>query len=184
MKICGKSIVDMRAAEITPEDIMRLLNNNGFRNLVGNQPVDVAPQERLNRALALACECGHLDLARELHDRGAEIRNNAEPLNAAADYDHSEIAKFLIDHGADVNGRARMFGETALMTAAGSASVAVLRLLLARGADPDAVDNEGANALTWANNGRHTAALPEMGTETDVITAYDTIIQTLIEAAT
>ena len=182
--LCGKSIAAMRTSEITPDDIMRLLNSNGFADLVGNQTVNVAPQEQLNRALALACRCGHVDLARELHDRGAEIRSNAEPLNAAADYDHPEIAKFLIEHGADVNGRARMFGETALMTAAGSASVEVFQLLLARGANPQAVDSHGANALTWANNGRHTAALPEMGAEPNVIADYDAIIQTFTDSST
>jgi hypothetical protein len=54
--------------------------------------------------------------------------------------------------GADVNAKTGPYGRTALMTAASSeqASPATLKMLLEKGADPNAEDSEGERPLDWA----------------------------------
>ena len=161
------------------ENILEMLANNGFGNLVDGQVVHVSRQEQLNRALRLACECGYLDLVQQLHRDGAQIHGNSDALCTAADFDELQIAKYLIDNGADVNAPAKQLGQTPLMDAAGSGSLRVLRYLLERGADTTAQCDEGMTALDWAKMGRHSAALPEMPTVDGVLNDYDTIIETL-----
>jgi ankyrin repeat protein len=82
-----------------------------------------------------------------------------------ADMDHLEFIKVLLDHGANPNARVNgntetrtIFtmqwffeaGATAFVRAAQSSDTALMKLLLARGADPKAITNNGDNALTAA----------------------------------
>ena len=172
----------MPAPKTTREDIVRLLNNNGFGFVVDGERVEASKQEQLNQALELACECGFLDLVQDLHERGAAIVGNAEPLKAAAEYDRLHVAQFLVANGAEINGRSREQGQTALMDAAGAASMNVFSFLVEIGADLDATAEDGSTALDWARNGRHSALIPELRVRADAIDDYDTIIQTLTAA--
>jgi hypothetical protein len=61
--------------------------------------------------------------------------------------------------GADINAR-QPDGRTALMLAAGRGDVAVIRLLIDRGADPQRLDREGLNAADWARRSGHPEVLP------------------------
>ena len=163
----------------TRENILEMLADNGFADLVDGKAIHASQQEQLDRAFRLACECGYLDLVQKLHRDGAQIRGNPEPLCTAADFDELQIAKYLIVNGADLNAPAKKLGQTPLMDAAGSASLRVLQYLLQRGADTTARCDAGMTALDWANMGRHSATLPAMRTENGVLTDYDTIIELL-----
>jgi ankyrin repeat protein len=81
------------------------------------------------------------------------------------DMDHLEFIKVLLDHGADPNARVNgntetrtIFtmqwffeaGATAFIRAAQSGDTALMKLLLARGADPKLMTKNGDNALTAA----------------------------------
>jgi ankyrin repeat protein len=81
------------------------------------------------------------------------------------DVDHLEFIKFLLEHGADTNVRIKdntltrtIFtmqwfleaGATPFIRAAQSSDLELLKLLLARGADPKARTDHGDNALTAA----------------------------------
>ena len=169
----------MPSPKASRENILEMLANNGFANLVDGQIVHVSRQEQLSRALILACECGYLDLVQKLHRDGAQIHGNPDALCTAADFDELQIAEYLIDNGADINEAAKQLGQTPLMDAAGSASVTVLRYLLECGADTTVLCDDGMTALDWAKMGRHTAALPEIPTEDGVLHDYDTIIEIL-----
>lgn len=169
----------MHTSKTTREDIIRMLNNNGFGFIVDGEIVHTSQQEQLNQAFELACKCCFIDLVRELHERGAEIVGNAEPLKTAADYNQLEVAQFLVERGADINGHSLEQGQTALMDAAGSASLAVFQFLIELGADVDATDENGSTALDWARAGRHSALIPELRVLADAIRKYDTIIETL-----
>ena len=70
---------------------------------------------------------------------------------AATWHDPKLIGKW-IDMGADVNFRTGPYGRTPLMTAAASeqATPATLKMLLDKGADPNAEDSEGERPLDWA----------------------------------
>jgi len=61
----------------------------------------------------------------------------------------------LLDQGADVNAKFR-YGTTALFKAAERGHVEIVKLLLARGADPTVKDTfYGATAMSWALDGDH-----------------------------
>jgi uncharacterized protein len=143
---------------------------------------------------------------RDVGTEGGNGRNNSwgKPLQAAVhvanwhvsddliivNIDRIRIIKSLLAHGADVNGRnsemeprwngaryrRRLVGATALLFAAKSADVEVMRLLLANGADPKI--NTGVNitplmaaaGIAWASN-------QDKATEADVLEAVKLLVE-------
>jgi ankyrin repeat protein len=79
--------------------------------------------------------------------RGANLPDThlSDTLRAVS-WGQPEFVERLLDAGADVNSRSKT-GRTALHVAATATNVAVLRLLLARGADVTAVDDAGTTVL-------------------------------------
>jgi len=85
-----------------------------------------------------------------LLSKGARVEKDA--LAMAAHWQDPKLIERWIDLGADVNARAGPYRRTALMTAAASeqAGAATLKLLLEKGADPNAEDADGEQPLDWA----------------------------------
>ncbi len=91
-----------------------------------------------------------------------------EALAMAAHWQDPKLIERWIELGADVNARAGPYRRTALMTAAASeqAGAATLKLLLEKGADPNAEDINGERPLDWAlyrADAGKIAALQEFG---------------------
>ena len=143
---------------------------------------------------------------RDVGTEGGNGRNNSwgRPLQAAVhvanwhvsddliivNIDRMRVIKSLLAHGADVNGRntdmeprwggaryrRRLVGATALLFAAKSADVEVMRLLLANGADPKI--NTGVNitplmaaaGIAWASN-------QDKASEADVLQAVKLLVE-------
>ena len=143
---------------------------------------------------------------RDVGTEGGNGRNNSwgRPLQAAVhvanwhvsddliivNIDRMRVIKSLLAHGADVNGRnsdmeprwggaryrRRLVGATALLYAAKSADVDVMRLLLANGADPKI--NTGVNitplmaaaGIAWASN-------QDKASEADVLEAVKLLVE-------
>jgi beta-lactamase regulating signal transducer with metallopeptidase domain len=103
--------------------------------------------------LALAAWNGHLELAHDLLNRGADpdIRNHngLTPLFCAVDRARRELSMLLIRSGADLNTRGYR-GRTLLHMTARSGDLAVARSLLRRGADVNATDVRGVTPLDLA----------------------------------
>ncbi|XP_056271136.1 KN motif and ankyrin repeat domain-containing protein 1 [Pseudoliparis swirei] len=76
-------------------------------------------------------------------------------LTAAESSDDLEVAQQLLRLG-DVNACSRQAGQTALMLAVSHGRVAMVKLLLSRGADVNAQDREGSTALMCASEHGHT----------------------------
>lgn len=136
-----------------PVEIIRLLLDKGAEV---NQP------SRYKTALMHAASEGHAEIASLLLSRGAEIdvqTNEGNALMMAVIGGHTEIVKLLLAAGVDVHAKHRT-GDNALIMAARQRSYRthapppdseILRLLLDRGADPNAVGAWGVTALISAN---------------------------------
>jgi ankyrin repeat protein len=135
----------MRATAVGDIELLRILLDHG---------ADVNARNKAG-ATALMWASGDLDKVRALVDRGAVVNTHAEsgrtPLMIAVGRPGAaELVKFLIEKGADV--RYGHQGYTVLMAAAASGDRAVIRQLLAGGADVKARNRVGYTAL-------HAAAL-------------------------
>jgi uncharacterized protein len=111
-------------------------------------------------ALHLAAFFGRPAVARLLLDRGADPNPWAtgdlyvQPLHSAVAGGHEAVAEMLIHGGADVDAPQR-HGYTPLMGAAQNGLAATVQLLLARGADPVARNDDVLTAAELADRSGH-----------------------------
>ncbi len=132
------------------------------------------PQEVLDEALVWACKSNRVTVLERLVRAGARLDADpyrGTPLIWAAACNRTEAAAWLLDHGANVNQKATFGGLThgqgitALHIAAQSGHMAMVKLLVERGADRSIEDDlyhataEGGAALLWAGRGARLPAL-------------------------
>ena len=122
--------------------ILHLLAERGTDLRAGNdQPL---------RSAALG---GHADVVRFLLQRGASVHaadeHGRHPLGGAVAGRSVEVARMLLDAGANPN--QAMGAWTPLMSAAMSGDSAIVEMLLARGANPHALDDDGRTAAEIAS---------------------------------
>jgi uncharacterized protein len=109
--------------------------------------------------LHLAAFFGAPEAAALLLRAGAEVNAVAQhvmrvtPLNSAAAVRHREVAEVLLDHGADLE--ACEHGFTPLHSAAHNGDLALVEMLLARGADAARRTADGRTALDLALEAGH-----------------------------
>jgi len=100
--------------------------------------------------LMMAALKGHLDLARKLIDRGADVNKTGwTPLHYAATGGHLAIMELLLEHHAYIDAESPN-GTTPLMMAAQYGSIDAVRLLLEAGADPRLKNQLGLSAIDFA----------------------------------
>jgi len=107
-------------------------------------------------ALWKAAANGHTSVAQQLLEAGAAANHRAlqregrTVLHAAVSDDSAssvEVLQLLLDAGVPVNAGARSMAGTALHHAAGSGSVPAVKVLIAAGADVNAVDSDRTTPL-------------------------------------
>ena len=109
--------------------------------------------------LMLASLRGHLELARKLIERGADVNKTGwAPLHYAATNGHLEVMELLLENHAYIDAESPN-GTTPLMMAALYGTPAAVKLLLDAGADPTPRNQLGMTAIDFATKaGRRDAA--------------------------
>ena len=135
-------------------------------------------KERLQwTALHWAAFRGDKEIAALLISRGAELDAEdlyySTPLYLAAERGHPEVVRQLIAEGADVNVKSSSLDYTPLHRAAwgmvgdpAASYKEIVDVLIARGAEINARDNDGRTAFdqaTWSDNGETAALLRKHG---------------------
>ena len=104
--------------------------------------------------LIFAASNGHTETVEYLIGQGAEVNardsGGRTALLYACKRSFNETADVLLDKGADVNVQSKKKGVTALMLAAVWDNVELVKVLLARGADPFLTDTVGRTAKLLA----------------------------------
>jgi uncharacterized protein len=112
------------------------------------------PNARYRRrpVLIWAIQQRHLNVTKALVRAGASLERRDDlgftPLGQAVGEGDLQIVNFLLMAGAKVDGRTA--GGTPLHTACAYSRLAISKLLLARGADPLAVDDDGRKPVSYA----------------------------------
>lgn len=101
--------------------------------------------------LMMAALKGHLDLARKLIERDADVNKTGwTPLHYAATNGHLAIMALLLEHHAYIDAESPN-GSTPLMMAAHYGTPAAVKLLLEAGADPGLKNQLGLTAIDFAH---------------------------------
>ena len=115
-------------------------------NVEARTPQDESP-------LMMAALKGHLDLAKKLIERGADVNKTGwTPLHYAATNGHLAIMELLLENHAYIDAESPN-GSTPLMMAAHYGSPAAVKLLLEAGADPTLKNQLGLTAIDFARRG-------------------------------
>ncbi len=141
----------LQAAVGHPETVTLLLDEGAdarWVDLFGDTALHVAAAAG-NTATARRLLQGGADPNWSKYDEVAIVSGDGErPLHMAVAF--PEMVKLLLEHGADPNGRIPFTGETPLHLAADNCQGAVVALLLAWGANPNARDDYGDTPLVRA----------------------------------
>lgn len=109
--------------------------------------------------LMMACLHGHLEMAKRLIERGADVNKPGwTPLHYAATNGHTEVMSMLLDQSAYIDAESPN-GTTPLMLAAMYGTTASVKLLLEAGADPSLRNQAGMTALDFAKKGSRPDAI-------------------------
>jgi uncharacterized protein len=100
--------------------------------------------------LMMAALKGHLDIARKLVARGADVNKTGwTPLHYAATNGHLDMIRMLLENHAYIDAESPN-GTTPLMMASQYGSATAVKLLLEEGADPTLKNKLGLNAIDFA----------------------------------
>ena len=103
--------------------------------------------------LMMAALKGHLDLAKKLVERGADVNKTGwTPLHYAATNGQLAIMELLLENHAYIDAESPN-GSTPLMMAAHYGTSAAVKLLLEAGADPTLKNQLGLTAIDFARRG-------------------------------
>jgi hypothetical protein len=101
-----------------------------------------------------ASQCGHLDVVKELLDRGADVEkvntsDGTTSLMFASQCGHLDVVKELLDRGANINRTG--FGVSALAAASAEGHLQIVQYLVCSGASPTITSADGSHTVVSVN---------------------------------
>ncbi|MCX6770514.1 MAG: ankyrin repeat domain-containing protein [Candidatus Micrarchaeota archaeon] len=151
MKILIEAGANVNSArQNTPLTLAMAQNNLDAVKLLIESGAGVDSRDTSRRtALMFAAQKGNQDAVRYLIDNGADV-NAKDDTGPVLLYANAEITKILIEAGADVNAGDWRDQRTILIHAAYDRDVEKMRLLIAAGANVNAMSTSGETALSRA----------------------------------
>merc|ERR1711965_913853 len=156
--LCEGDTVEVRyrgREEYYPGKIRRDCGEGKYDIAYDDGDEETGVEARLIRKLSfsplyIACKNGHVDVARLLLEKGAEVnwanKNGQTPLHIVCLQGHVDAARLLLDNGAEVD-RAINNGATPLHIVCLQGHVDAARLLLEKGAEVDRANKWGQTPL-------------------------------------
>jgi ankyrin repeat protein len=147
-------VVTAFAAGTSSDDFYKAIRANDLtllENLIAKSDVNIKDRHGAT-PLMYAAAVGSVDAIKALLAKGADAKakNSFDATALMWGVANPEKVRLLLDAGADVNARSKQ-GMTALLIAANNAgSTEIVRLLVAKGADPKATDEGGTTLLAAA----------------------------------
>ncbi len=170
-------VIALQKDELTPENVNDsglISSETGQRTYTPLQYcISEGDEEGVKQCLALGADAEKRveTMAVELcpgTEQGYRAVEGYTPLHLAVFLKRYRIVELLLEAGADIESRIVMEGRTPLMEAACNGDVEMMRLLLRRGADAQAVTDskwcleviyQGKTALDYARKGGHAACV-------------------------
>lgn len=146
--------IQRRGAMVHPEILFTAVNSGNVtlvRSILEEESFLINDRdERGCTPLIIAAEQDHLDTARYLLEKGAEVNARDKEGYSAIHVAHSlEMARLLLSHGADVNAEDN-YGLTALHNAVLEGYADIAEVLIESGANVNAVEDKGFTPLRMA----------------------------------
>jgi hypothetical protein len=145
-----------------------------------------AQQKKLNEELEQAVGDGDIKRIEQLLQNGAQVNAPLDMINSTSFFSaHTpKTAEILLNFGANIN-QANDLGTTPLMFRVKQIEARMVKWCIAHGADVNAVDNNGKDALAWAEENKTKVMRGEYGIGEDAAFIHakiNNIIEMLKEA--
>ncbi len=190
-----KRIVEMLLSKsANPHVLSEWGSNSAVREAVKGGHVEILKLLLLNKRVNTPCRLslgyalieatikGRNDIVKLLLANGADANvegsnendslGRTSALIEAININRKDIAQLLLDNGADINMQSTVMRSTPLMLAASRENEVMIKLFLAKGANPNLRNIHGQTALDYAKSERHRAIIqPFMNKEHHLMNA-------------